>query len=254
MSEGFPRGPGPLVSVLLPTRGRPDHLYQAVASLFATSQDRDLAEYLIKADDDDLPTIDLVQGMIKDGLKGKLLVGPRGRGYLDMHHWVNDMVREAQGDWLFLFNDDARMVTSCWDQVLLNAGVGRDCPWHGVKDVCMLVAPTVGRPDAAEFNFVRRKLVDIMGHYALNPHTDNWIYSVVCSVHAAFRLNVEVQHLSNSEHMEEDDVRREVLKAYEVAGRDLNSIREMRQKQVDVGKLIDYIEAHKERNDGKEPV
>ncbi len=243
--DGFPRGKGPLVSVLLPTRNRTDHLYQAVASLFASCADKTLVEYIVKADDDDTPTIDLVTGMIKDGLQGKLLVGPRGRGYLDMHHWVNDMAREAGGDWLFLWNDDARMATMHWDQHLLNAAIGKDCPWHGVKEVCMLVAPTVGRPDAAEFAFVRRECVEILGHYSLNPHNDNWIYSVVCFVHAAFRVSINVRHLSHSEDMDEDDVRREVLKAYETAGKDLNSIQAMRQKLADVGKLVDYIEANK---------
>ena len=243
--EGFPRGSGPLVSVLLPTRARPDHLYQAVASLFANCQDRELVEYLIKADDDDLPTLDLARGMIQDGLNGKLLVGPRGRGYLDMHEWVNEMAREAQGDWLFLWNDDARIATPAWDQILLHAAIGNDCPWHGVKDICMLVAPTVGRPDAAEFAFVRRKITEVLGHYSLNPHNDNWIYSVVCFVHAAFRTAVEVRHLSHSEEMPEDEVRREVLKAYEVSGRNLNSTWAMRQKLEDITKLVGYIEAHR---------
>ncbi len=243
--EGFPRGSGPLVSVLLPTRGRIHHLYQAVASLYASCRDKSLVEFIIKADDDDLPTIDLAKGMIRDGLQGKLLVSPRGRGYLDMHVWVNNMAKEAKGDWLFLWNDDARMVTDGWDQILLYSAIGQDCPWHGVKEICMLVAPTVGRPDAAEFAFVRRKLVEVLGHYSLNPHTDNWIYSVVCFVHAAFRICINVKHLSHSEEMPDDDVRREVLEAYKVSGKDLNSVEEMRQKLADVGKLVDYIEANK---------
>lgn len=251
MHDGsFPRGPGPLVSVLLPTRGRPEHLYQAVASLYTTCKDKALAEFLFKADDDDPATVDLVQGMIRDGLNGRLFAGPRGRGYLDMHCWVNDMAREARGDWLFLWNDDARMATQHWDQILLHAAIGEDCPWHGVREVCMLVAPTLGRPDASEFAFVRRRVVEVLGHYSLNPHTDNWIYSVVCFVHAAFRLCVNVQHLSHSDDMPADDVRREVLKSYEVAGRDLNSVAEMRQKVEDVTKLVDYIEDHKGERDG----
>lgn len=245
MPDFFPRGSGPLVSVLLPTRGRTDHLYQAIASLYANCIDKALVEYVIKADDDDLPTIDLARGMLRDGLNGKLMVGPRGRGYLDMHLWVNDMSREAGGDWLFLWNDDARMATSAWDQHLLEAGIGKDSPWHGVKEICMLVAPTVGRPDAAEFLFVRRRIVELLGHYSMNPHTDNWIYSVVCFVHAAFRFSVQVHHLSHTEHMVEDEVRRNVLEAYKQAGKDLNSTREMRQKLEDMRKLVDYIEEHR---------
>lgn len=247
MSLFFPRGPGPLVSVLLPTRGRPDALYQAVGSLYVNTRDRGRVEYIFKLDDDDCKTIDLVEGMIRDGLPGRTMISPRGNGYLDMHLWVNQMAEMARGDWLFLWNDDARIATGAWDEILLHASVGSDATWHGVRDVCMFLAPTIGRSDSPEFGFLRRKVFEILGHYSLNPHTDNWIYSVVCFVHCVFRCPVEVEHLSGTDKFPKDQVRDEVLEAYKKAGRDLNSSLSMRQKHEDVKKLIDYIEAHREK-------
>ena len=41
----FPRGEGPLVSILLPTRGRPDHLLSAVRSLWDLAYDKSNLEF-----------------------------------------------------------------------------------------------------------------------------------------------------------------------------------------------------------------
>lgn len=72
-----------------------------------------------------------------------------------MHHWVNDLCALAAGDWLFLFNDDARMRTNDWDQWLLNAELKHSVP--GLEDICLLVAETINRPTATEFMFLNVK-------------------------------------------------------------------------------------------------
>ena len=57
MAYFFQRGEGPLVSVLLPTRGRVDGLRIAIDSLHSLAEGKFNIEYLLKIDDDDADTI-----------------------------------------------------------------------------------------------------------------------------------------------------------------------------------------------------
>jgi len=168
-----------------------------------------------------------------------VLSGPRGKGYLDMHLWVNQMAAVATGDWLYLFNDDARMLAEKWDLVLRLANVNG--LWHGVDDVCMLVTPTEGRPFANKFFLLRRKVFGVLGHISLNPHTDSWIQAVMSMVASSLRLGkVHVRHVS---HLLDDLTRKESVASYAVAGPDYNSAWAIRQRIQDAGKVLDYIEA-----------
>jgi hypothetical protein len=114
MNPFMPRGAGPLVSVLIPSRGRLSGLLQAIDSLWSLAEDKSLVEFLIKIDDDDHETIDGVMAL-RERTAGVLalsaMVSPRGNGYRDLHHWVNSLAAQACGDWLFVFNDDSKMAT-----------------------------------------------------------------------------------------------------------------------------------------------
>jgi hypothetical protein len=175
----FVRGKGPLVSVLLPTRGRPDGVCESVDSLYSLAEDKALIDFIFKIDSDDEETLKLCQRLEKI-IPLKTLISPRGKGYSDMHLWVNDLSALATGDWLFLFNDDAKMVTPKWDQILLTLSAENP---GSVADVCVLLAETKDMPDANAFMFVRKKVVEVMGHYSLNPYNDAWMYRVAKFAH-----------------------------------------------------------------------
>lgn len=236
----FPRDDGPLVSVLIPTRGRPKHLCEAIDSVYSLAQDKSLIEFILKIDDDYLETIN-VSNRLSAVLPLKVVVSPRGNGYHDMHHWVNDMCAIATGDWLFLFNDDARMTTENWEQSLLQLVILRpgdnESRFDG-NDVCSLVVHTEDRPQATEFMFVRRKVYEILGHYSLWEHCDAWMNSVMSSINSSFVFpSISIKHLDNTII---DNTREDVEKAYIESG-NMITTKLIKERIKDSEKLIDYI-------------
>jgi glycosyltransferase involved in cell wall biosynthesis len=245
----FTRGDGPLVSVLLPSRGRPEGLCRCIDSLYSLARDKSCLEFILKLDDDDKKTIEVYEKM-KGMVNIRAEISPRGKGYLQMHEWVNRLALQAKGDWLIIWNDDAVLAgdedipsgipgSQNWDDRLLNASFNPDASWHGCPDICSLITPTIGRPEASEFFFVRRKVVEVLGHFALNPHNDNYLQTVLCFTSSSFRFPIYIHHGSNEN---KDKVREEVLEAYKVAGKDLNTLNCMRDRMEDVKKTVDYIE------------
>lgn len=195
----FKRGDGPLVSILFPTRGRPEGLLKSLDSLWSLCRDKSLVEFIYWADDDDFATVSILRRLQETpGFPIRGFVSPRGRGYYDMHHWVNAMAQKARGDWLIIWNDDAVMKTQDWDQVLLRCSPDSFI-WHGVEDVICLVAKTVNHPGATGFFFLRRKVVKLLGQFSRIPHNDTWVTTLMRSVDSLYNLDaIEVEHLSES--------------------------------------------------------
>ncbi len=232
----FQRGNGPLVSVLIPTRGRPLDLCESIDSIYSLAMDKNHLEFILKIDDDDTETIRVAERLEKI-LPLKKIVSPRGNGFHDMHHWVNDMCRLATGDWLFLFNDDARMLTQDWDKPVLL--VGTMGPWEGIDDLCLLVAFTQGRPFAQEFVMLRRKTFNILGHFSLSPHNDNWIYSIMKFASMSLFVDIYIDHRSDTIG---DQTRQESEEAYKTTIDTLNSLEARRSRFLDLHTILKHSE------------
>jgi glycosyltransferase involved in cell wall biosynthesis len=100
------------ISVLVPTRGRPDYLRQMLASFEATTDGA--ADLVFRVDDDDHATIEALAGH-------KTIVGPRLSGYRSMPVFFNELAAAATGDVLLCGNDDMVFRTPGWPGRLLEA-------------------------------------------------------------------------------------------------------------------------------------
>lgn len=167
---------GVLVSVLLPSRGRPVPLAEAVASLRDLADQPDRLEVLVAADDDDPPTV-----RAAEEIGATVLVSPR-HGYAGLHLYVNALARRASGTWLALWNDDARMLTRGWDQRVAEAPVG------------VLWPREAAYPDCNTFPIVHRSIVDALGHVSLNPHYDSWLQEIADELGIHHRVDIEILH------------------------------------------------------------
>ena len=99
-----------LCSVLIPSRKRVDRLWKTIGSVLTTAAHPEQVEVIIRADDDDPDTIKSwasgpQEGWIRSNVH--LHVGPRMRGYPDLHKMYEEMKAFAKGKWLWVFNDDA---------------------------------------------------------------------------------------------------------------------------------------------------
>jgi hypothetical protein len=124
------------------------------------------------------------------------------------------------------------MLTTFWDQILLNAYI--HCPRPGAEDVCLFVTPTIYRPTAKEFMFLRRTVYEILGHWSLGPYVDHWIHSVMGSIYATYEFPVMVEHFVKAGNSNID---------YAVVGETMASNKAIRARIADATKLLNYLES-----------
>ena len=111
-----------IISVLLPTRGRTEVLRKSLKSLVEKATKPERIEILFGIDEDDTDTLDYIKDVISVDLK-ELGIESRASifkplGYENLHIYVNTLAGNAQGEWLFFWNDDCLMVSEGWDEVI----------------------------------------------------------------------------------------------------------------------------------------
>lgn len=234
----FSRGKGPLVSVLLPTRGRPKWLAECVDSLYSLAKNPRELEFLFKVDTDDTETQGTVLGLAKM-LPARVIISPRGRGYLDLHEYVNALSAAATGDWLFIFNDDARMLTQDWDEVIRTADPTKIPKWGGSDEVALLAPQVRERDTSWEFPILRRRTYQILGHFSRHLSSDSWIYWVMSGLDAAISLSqIEVTHFVNDV---QDQVNKEGRAAIQAEMPDLSTPELKRLQELDRSVIRQYM-------------
>ncbi|MET4736719.1 glycosyltransferase involved in cell wall biosynthesis [Bradyrhizobium japonicum] len=96
------------ISLLLPTRGRPDLVKRFLRSVVAQSTCPELIEVILRVDDDDIDS----HGIVFDGLALKLVIGPRQT----MGAYNAECLRHASGEITIAVNDDIIIQTRGWDE------------------------------------------------------------------------------------------------------------------------------------------
>src|SRR4051794_19422561 len=104
----------PYISVMLPTRGRPQLLLKSIASLLEHADDPTAVEFLLGIDTDDRQTVEAFLGL---RVNAKAVIMPRV-GYAGMKEYWNRLSAIATGDWILMWGDDALMQTEGWDSVI----------------------------------------------------------------------------------------------------------------------------------------
>ena len=105
-----------MISVMIPTRGRPDKLLESAHSLLDMASEPDSVEILAAVDSDDRATLADLPTLLRP-----LILAPVG--YERLYVYYNAMAAKAKGDWLMMYGDDCIMQTKGWDNLFkpLNA-------------------------------------------------------------------------------------------------------------------------------------
>jgi len=171
-------------SILLPTRNRVDKLTDAIHSLYSNAKYKEKVEFCIKMDDDDHETIDYIKKLSKF-INIKYDISPREGGYADLYKFFNKCCEISTGDWLFLFNDDGRMLTGNWDEIFLNINPFEVKGWKGTKDICLFSPSVENRNASFIFPILKRTTYEILGHFSNGFFSDDYIYKVMAPIDAA---------------------------------------------------------------------
>ena len=167
---------------MVPSRGRPGPLRRTLANVRDTASHPERVEILVRLDDDDTPSLG-----IKDSLHAecapcslRVLVGPRGKGYADMHRFFNEMAAQAKGDYVMVFSDDGRFVTSNWLQAIEERR-HRLSVLHFPAIFMQINKETLGWYPGQivnPFPLMHRKLVQLAGRLSDHWAIDSWAHNL----------------------------------------------------------------------------
>lgn len=177
------------ITILLPTRGRPELLEKSLKSLIDRASNPEDIEIMLGLDEDDTATIDYIKETIAPYLQDK---GVEARanifkplGYENLHTYVNTLAGASMGEWLFFWNDDGIMTTEGWDNVI-NSYTGQ----------FKLLAPNDnhnGHPYAI-FPVVPRDWYILTGHLSQNAQNDAWLSHIAYMLDIFERIDIEFVH------------------------------------------------------------
>ena len=139
-----------LISVILPSRGRPEQLYRCIASALSLSARPTLIEFIVYIDDDDSS----YDEMLHKPVLFQVIRGPRnGIGQANQ-----DCANLARGEILLFINDDIIVETPNWDE-------GFRAIDTSIKDGVYLAYPNDGFKGRklCPFHAIRRSTFKLMG-------------------------------------------------------------------------------------------
>lgn len=237
----FKRTSNPAFSIILPSRKRVKELSDCIFHLHNLAKNKNDIEYCLKIDDDDIETISFIRGL-ENFLNIKYHIGPREGGYADLYKFFNKCCEISTGDWLFLYNDDARMLTKNWDEIILSIDPWKVAGWQGDEDIC-LYAPSIKNKNASFiYPILKRETYQLLGHFSIGFYSDDYIFKVMSPINAAIYIeSVQIEEVSASMA---DDVQNEGRTKYkddcvELVEKSLNDQRK------DCQKLKDYMQLKK---------
>lgn len=110
----------PHISVCFASRDRPAGLHDAVASLLDRASQPDGIEVLVGMDPDD-PQLRAAARQLHRATRfrpARIWVAPQRFGYCRLHDYLNELATQARGTWCLWWNDDMRMLTAGWDDII----------------------------------------------------------------------------------------------------------------------------------------
>jgi hypothetical protein len=190
-----------LISILLPSRGRPKALVESICSLLDLADRPGSIQILVAADPDDEPTLNAELPW-----QASTWTAPERFGYPRLHEYVNRLAEQADGEWLMLWNDDARMLTPGWDTAVHEQALG--ALWPHSNDI----------PTCNTFPIWPRTWTKMIGHVSQSPHCDSWIQYLGQSLDRHERVDIEILHdRADLTGGHDDQTRAESLAGYRTA-------------------------------------
>ena len=159
------------VSVIVPSRGRPEHLVSSISSLVQLSDRPELLEILVGLDLDDSDSKGLAESLQFEfsGINVRCEYFTR-LGYDRLEEYWNELGLRSSGDWVLMWNDDAVMESHSWDTYLRKSSASS----------VMVVFPRVANEKLQTlFPVVSRSWLALFGRIAAWNHADSYIWRLV---------------------------------------------------------------------------
>jgi hypothetical protein len=187
-----------MISILCPTRGRPDYVRQLIDTAVDTAADPEALEFVFYVDDDD-PTGDQVRALAEPGGPGPDVIVIRDRPLnhtegLTLSHGWNRCAHQAGYDILMHCGDDIRFRTGSWDLTVVDA-------FAEVPDHIVFVHGRDGhQPDTfGTHGFIHKMWVETVGYF-VPPYfrcdwNDTWLNDVANMIGRRRLVPILTEHL-----------------------------------------------------------
>jgi hypothetical protein len=119
---------------------------------------------------------------------GSVWAAPERFGYARLHEYYNFLASKARGEWLMLWNDDARMRTAGWDDIIHGSAGLQYSPMS-------VLWPQVNHAEGGNlFPVWPRWWADTMGYVSLASNIDVWVSEIARRLGVEQRIPVEIFH------------------------------------------------------------
>jgi hypothetical protein len=102
-------------SIILNSRKRPQYLFNFIKQVILKTKNKNETEILIRLDEDDEKSLLLAE--YKFNFNVDFFCGERPT---NLHKSINELAFLAKGENIFVFNDDAQILTDAWDSIALD--------------------------------------------------------------------------------------------------------------------------------------
>jgi hypothetical protein len=179
-----------LVTVMLPTRQRVGLLERTVRSLLDNASDPKIIEIAIAYDDNDTVTHDFLnssawQELVDQYQAPVQIFQTEAWGYAQLHNYYNLLAKNARGQWLFLWNDDAVMKSPNWE-----THIREQQDFMGL----LHMATENFRNELTLFPLVPQRWLDVFGTLSLCNLCDSWIQDICHPINAVRSIPPIVFH------------------------------------------------------------
>ena len=178
------------ISILLPTRNRPDFLKEMIDSCIDTANDISSIEFVLYTDDDDNSNDDVIRNY-QEFVSIKRISGPR----IVLSEMWNACYEKASADIFMHCGDDIRFRTQDWDKVVLDK-------FDEYPDKIAFVFGTDGVWDPGSFGthgFIHRNWAEAVGYfvppYFSSCFNDTWLNEVSKMIGRHVYVDVYTEHL-----------------------------------------------------------
>jgi hypothetical protein len=185
------------ISVLIPSRNRPEGLKELCNSLFENATHPDKIEVIVYFDLDDSHIPECIEYFNELSLKypnpAKTIIGPK----LVLSDYPNKLLQIASSDIFMNLGDDMRCRAEGWDEIVINA-----INEYPDKINFVYVDDGYWGPDLASHHIIHRNYVECLGYF-YPPifdfgYSDTWMFQVAQKVGRIKFLPILFEHMHYS--------------------------------------------------------
>ena len=186
--EAFNTTPTKNISILLPTRGRPEVSLKSMQGLVELADNPKDIEFLVAIDDDDNASAEyftehLISWFEEQDVDCTIYQVPRW-GYLQLHKYNNFLGSKCKGAWIVFWNDDAVMQSRGWDtDIMANTG-----------KFAIQAFDTHDKHPYSIFPIIPRDWLILFEKLSEHQQTDAWVSQIAWMADCMIRLDTKVLH------------------------------------------------------------